>query len=268
MPSKKERKVHRGNSVEPKTPSGRKGLGHKNLSGRESSQRKNPSGLKPTKNREMKRPWTPLIGSEPTYSRDQVIDAALKIGIERFTMASLAKEVGVVASALYREFESRDHIVQAAVAKAASQIKVPDANQSWQDQLRELVDAQWELFDKYPALSWSLFKVPVPHLAIQDQLRLTVENLVAAGIPGGAKRAGFALKILGDTVAQVHAVQYAMTEKDKSGKTLAERHVEEFEAHRDEFSVLMMSAEFPSERGFLPEKVEFIIEALEHPPRK
>lgn len=53
-------------------------------------------------------------GPKPKFSAADVIDAVLEIGLDRFTMAQVAKKVGVGAPSLYRIYESREDLVGSA----------------------------------------------------------------------------------------------------------------------------------------------------------
>ena len=145
-------------------------------------------------------------GPKPGFDREQVVDAALAIGIAQFRMSDVAKHLGVVSSALYREFPSRDAIVDACLARAATTMVPSSAELSWQDQLREYARSTWKLAEQFPGIADVIIQVPGAHVHIQPQLQVMSANLVAAGIPGGVEKAHFALNFLGDSVLHLHTL--------------------------------------------------------------
>ena len=55
---------------------------------------------------------TPRLGRPPRYTVDQVLDAAERLPYDRLTMKSLADELDLVPSALYRYVKDRDDLVE------------------------------------------------------------------------------------------------------------------------------------------------------------
>ena len=47
-------------------------------------------------------------GPKPKFTSEDAVMAALRLGIDRFTIAGVATQLGVATSAVYRLFDSRD----------------------------------------------------------------------------------------------------------------------------------------------------------------
>ena len=66
-------------------------------------------------------------GPRPGFSRDDVVDAALEIGIAEFTLTAVAKHLGVAVSGLYRTISSREDLLAACLERIAAEVDVPAA---------------------------------------------------------------------------------------------------------------------------------------------
>lgn len=99
-------------------------------------------------------------GRKPAFTRRQAIDAALAEGIETFTLRAVADRLGVKATALYREFSSRQELQLAAIAEIAVDIEPDPDVSNWQDALRQVVDRQWALCERYPEAPLVLMAQP------------------------------------------------------------------------------------------------------------
>ncbi|MDO5747711.1 MAG: TetR/AcrR family transcriptional regulator [Actinomycetaceae bacterium] len=210
----------------------------------------------------MRRPWRPAVGRKPSFSCDEVVDKALEIGLDNFTMAGIAKQLGVVPSALYRLFPSRDDILAKCLQRIGVDTPRTNPDDTWQDQLYDMCEQFWALCEKYPGFATVLYIYPAPHLYWQDSLEFTVNNLVNAGIPGGKKRAIFALKILGDIVTQIYAIEENMRRKDKNGVTMYEKMQQRLEEHKDDLRVGFVPEKGEQGRLWYHDKVSFIIDSL------
>ena len=89
-------------------------------------------------------------GRKPAFTRRQVIDATLAEGIGSFTLRAVAERLGVKATALYREFSSRQELQLAAISAIAADIEPDPQLCTWQDVLRDVVDRQWQMCVRYP----------------------------------------------------------------------------------------------------------------------
>lgn len=187
-------------------------------------------------------------GRKPAFTRRQAIDAALAEGIETFTLRAVADRLGVKATALYREFSSRQELQLAAIAEIAVDIEPDPDFSNWQDALRQVVDRQWALCERYP----EAFGAAMPRIAA------IVQRLAELGVPGGVEGAAFAFDFVGDTTLETFVSIQPYLTADEGGRTGVERIGEMTAGHPDVFGVQSMG-----ERGNLDLKVEFIIAGME-----
>lgn len=210
-------------------------------------------------------------GPKPQFSADDVAACALKIGLADFTISQVAKALGVVPSAIYRHVQSREEIVMRALAHAGKELRLPGDELSWQEILWFISDEFWRLYQRYPGLGLALVQTPGGHVHAQRYFADVVAKLLAANFPGDRGRALFAIDFIGDTtVATAQFIEY-VHKKDEEGRTGYERAREIFADSKwmpKDVEPAYPPDESWSERGFLDEKVAFIIEALETlPPR-
>ena len=91
-------------------------------------------------------------GPKPRLSREAIIDAAIRAGIEHVTMQSVATALGSSAAGLYRYFDSRDELVVAALQHLLTSLPLPAAADGWRAFLQAEADSRWELLTRYAGL--------------------------------------------------------------------------------------------------------------------
>ena len=135
-------------------------------------------------------------GPRPGFSRDDVVDAALEIGIAEFTLTAVAKHLGVAVSGLYRTIASREDLLAACLERIAAEVETPGAGRRWPDAVRAHAEAIWAMLERYPGVPWAhqLFAAPVAQAC---------QILVDGGL--GVEEAGVVLDFIGDTVISTHA---------------------------------------------------------------
>jgi len=77
-------------------------------------------------------------GRPRTLTVDQIVQAALDVGLTHLSMPSVARRVGVAHSALYRYVENREGLLVAAVDHALSSVDWPAADEPWDPLLRRV----------------------------------------------------------------------------------------------------------------------------------
>ena len=142
-------------------------------------------------------------GPRPGFSRDDVVDAALEIGIAEFTLTAVAKQLGVAVSGLYRTITSREDLLAACLERIAAQIKVPRPGKRWPDTVRAHAEAVWEMLERYPGLAGVIMGVPWAHQLFAAPVAQACQVLVDGGL--GVEEAGVVLDFVGDTVISTHA---------------------------------------------------------------
>lgn len=160
-------------------------------------------------------------GPKPKFSRDDVLAAAFSIGLDTFTVASVAKVLGVAPPAIYRLFSSRDDLVDGALSTAARSFHVDITQTSWKDLLRSYAHEVWRLCEEFTGLSTVVFNYPLAFIHILPKAEQLMSRLVSLGLT--ELQAGFAVDFIGDMVLGTHIPVSAMRRIDESGKTGLER---------------------------------------------
>ena len=73
--------------------------------------------------------------------RDRIIAGLLELGVDRFSMHSLARHLGVSATALYRYFPSREALLAGTMDVFCERLTLPALETPWPEYLRELARA-------------------------------------------------------------------------------------------------------------------------------
>ena len=93
-------------------------------------------------------------GRPPQISRDDVVGAAMAIGLDRFTMTSVAERLGVTTPALYTHVNSRDELLTLVSAELVQRIEGGlDTGGDWRAFLTSLARAVRD------AMTWSHWAV-------------------------------------------------------------------------------------------------------------
>lgn len=199
-------------------------------------------------------------GPKPVFNIDDAVAAALRLGIDQFTLAGVAQELNIAAPSLYRVISSREDLLQQCLAYTTSDLKAPSAAQSWQDQLREYVEVMWACFEQYPGLSDVIVSTPGVHGHIQQLLDDMVANLTSGGFPGDRDKILFTIDFIGDTVLCTHI---AIRPYREAGAEELKKLRDEMQSSRGDMPVNFAPEDRWLERGNLNEKVEFIIAGVE-----
>lgn len=139
-------------------------------------------------------------GRPPLTSREAILDAVLEIGLDRATTAAVAGRLGVDQSTLYRHVESRDDMLDAAVARAAERVTWPEPAEDWAEYLRDCARALWTLFSTTPGLAERLRGMTAMPEPLARQAYRAVEHLVRSlDLP--VREAILVVDTVGDTTA-------------------------------------------------------------------
>ncbi|OKL50425.1 TetR/AcrR family transcriptional regulator [Boudabousia marimammalium] len=201
-------------------------------------------------------------GPKPKFSTADAVEAALNLGLDRFTFAAVAKRLGVTTASLYRLFADRAALVDAALARIAGELEAPSASLSWQDQLRKYVDDVWGMCERYPGFPVALIHHPGGHVHIKRYVNTMVERMLAAGFQGGPELAAFALDFLGDTALSTYVGVQEITSVDESGVPMMEQAKARYNADPEPGPAYFEVNENWLGRGFLDVKVEFVLAAF------
>ena len=129
-------------------------------------------------------------GPKPSFSRQDVVDAALEEGVDTFSLTAVARRLGVRTSALYRTVSSRDDLLRACLDRLGDQAAVPVAaairsaqgHHDWEPVLRAGAESMWEVLEAHPGLSQVLLTVPWAFQSFATVMNAFLEALEAEGL--------------------------------------------------------------------------------------
>ncbi|MEE2059108.1 TetR/AcrR family transcriptional regulator [Rhodococcus artemisiae] len=197
-------------------------------------------------------------GRKPAFTEQDVIDAALGEGLDRFTLAAVGRRLGVATTALYRLFASREEIVVACLDHIAAGIRVPDDDAAdWRTMLQLWADECWRVCDDFPGLSRVVYSYASAFTRIEGVIAAYARALAAHDKTD--RQALFALDFIGDTVFACHLGVESLRNVDDSGTTGFDR-VKEAVGRES----IIEPRQSWRERGVVDTKIEFILMGLEH----
>ena len=142
-------------------------------------------------------------GPKPGFSRADVVEAALALGVADFTLTAVAGRLGVAVSGLYRTIDSREDLLAACLERIAAQADFAHPGTTWQDEIRAGAESMWDLLEQHPGLAGVLIGVPWAHQLFADLFAEAHQTLVDRGLV--PEDAGIVLDFVGDTVITMHA---------------------------------------------------------------
>lgn len=102
----------------------------------------------------------PRRGRPPSLSRDQIVEAALKLtdesSLEDVSMRSLASELGVPVMTIYNYVASREELAELVVDHVLRQVEIPALEVgAWDERMRLLQRDARDAMRQHPGLSFS-----------------------------------------------------------------------------------------------------------------
>lgn len=201
------------------------------------------------------------VGRKPTFTAEDVVVAALAEGIDRFTLAAVAERLGVVTTAIYRIFPSRDDLVIACLDAAGATIALPAADLHWRATLRLWADECWRICEDFPGLSRLVYTYPAAPTRIQYVFRAYANNLAAQGRTPG--QAMFAIDFIADTVFASHWGVESMRSVDEQGRSGLQTVRDAIGDAAPDADAVFRPDDSWTERTAMDAKVEFILAGLE-----
>ena len=134
----------------------------------------------------------PVKGPKPSYSREQIAEAAVKIadaeGIEAASMRRIASELGSGAASLYRYVENRDQLLDLMLEAVILEDKLPKLSGKWRKDLREIAYRNRSVILRHPwmtsistfrsSLGPNILKWLEVTLAAVDHLGLDIDEML------------------------------------------------------------------------------------------
>jgi len=204
------------------------------------------------------RPRTRTVGRPRALTLDEILDAAIRLGLTNLNMSDLAAELGTSAATLYNYVSNREDLLRLAAMKQAKGRVIDDVGGDWQTLVRNHANSFFELFASEPQLIVQYMQGAMG----PDMLLDYVESYLAA-----MRRRGFsgddAYRIISDvnTVVFGAAVRVgylkAMEEKGLGHGAIAQRSLRERDPN--ELPLLRATKEYVDN-----ERAYNFQEALEH----
>lgn len=95
---------------------------------------------------------SPTYGRPRLLTHDEILDAAVDLGLEKLTMKKLSTHLNVGTATLYQYFDSRKTLMRAAAVHAFSDVPLPDdEGQHWSVLARDYVIAMQTLLAENPS---------------------------------------------------------------------------------------------------------------------
>lgn len=121
--------------------------------------------------------------------RGRILDAALRIaarpGVSEITFRELGAELGADPTAVYRHFDSKQQIVEAAIDRLMGEVAdAIDVDAAWRDTLLGAASRLLETFTRHPALGRQLTDVRAVGPAELLFIERTLATLERAGLGG------------------------------------------------------------------------------------
>jgi AcrR family transcriptional regulator len=91
-------------------------------------------------------------GPKPRLSREQIVDAAVELGVEHLSIAAVAAALGVAQGSLYRYVDGVDDLARAAVEQVFARTPLPSADDGWRALLEGEARIRWDLLQRYSGL--------------------------------------------------------------------------------------------------------------------
>lgn len=167
-------------------------------------------------------------GPKPCFSKQDVIDTVFAIGINKFTLNSVAKKLNLSAPAIYRVVKTRAELVELCLAQAGKELETIPTGLSWQAYLLHWSRACWDLGLKYPGIAEVILTFPGAHIHIQKTLHNYFSALLANNIPGGLKSAQRSMAIIGRFTLSLVLTHEQLQMKDDNGIPIIEVAMEKF----------------------------------------
>lgn len=190
-------------------------------------------------------------GPKPRFSEADAVAAALELGLDTFTLAGVAKRLGIGTSSLYRVISSRDDLVTMCLRRILGQLKHSSKVAAWDKQLVEAAESLWDLMEQYPGLDHTFITSPGLVVQLQDFFQAQASRLVEGGFPGDTSRIEFALDFIFDTTISTH---YQLMAVRRDFQKMSEEATDTTTFFTPEDSWL--------DRGWLDRKIAFIIAGL------
>ena len=149
------------------------------------------------------------VGRPRRLTLNQILDAALELGLEDLTMTQLAQHIGVSVTVLYGYVANRDYLLKAAIARAALNHEFPeDTGQHWSDYVAAYAGVLHDLLTADSQLVSSFMQGGLGAHTQVEQAESWMQALLKRGFPpeqAASLYRAVGQLIIGCAVARLHA---------------------------------------------------------------
>ncbi|MCD9624332.1 TetR/AcrR family transcriptional regulator [Rhabdothermincola salaria] len=146
-------------------------------------------------------------GRPPRISRDQIVDAAVEIGLRDLTLKAVADRLDVSVAALYHHVSGKDDLLRLAADSSAGRLRLPeDVGQHWAVWLLEWAVYTREAFVADPALLDHFIDADISAEVMAPRIEVILAALSRQGFSATEARAAYELvsaQAIGSAVAAI-----------------------------------------------------------------
>src|SRR5690606_16512267 len=149
------------------------------------------------------------VGRPRRLTLNQILDAALELGLDGLTMTRLAQHIGVSVTVLYGYVANREDLLRAAIARTALDHQFPtDTGQHWSDYIADYARTLFALLTSNSQLILSFLQGGLRPHTQADQAEVWMATLLKRGFaPEDAASLFHAVGqlVVGCAAARIHA---------------------------------------------------------------
>lgn len=175
-------------------------------------------------------------GPKPLFLAEDLLDAAVDVGLDDFTFTSIARKLGVSTPSLYRIVRTKDDVARLCFRLMSQRMDMPSTwdlgeNPGWRDALNYFREQFYDALLSNTGAAIVSYSIPMPQAVFQDYFYELAELLKELGMPGSEEEIDFLLDTLFHTlVAHVAADHYFAHPKKKISGAEDPTHVLRMEA--------------------------------------
>ncbi|GAA1386803.1 hypothetical protein GCM10009613_21370 [Pseudonocardia kongjuensis] len=198
-------------------------------------------------------------GPKPRLTREEIVEAAVEVGVDRLSVVAVAERLGVAPGTLYRYVDGLEEIAAAAVELVFARTPLPPSDRGWRAFLEDEAALAFDLLMRYSGLIRD-FDADLGTVSGR-RMRQIVAVLREAGFdPGAAVRvADAALDIVADGTVQARFVRGPQGGPGDISEPAAAYLDSLDEPVRSEVLAIMLDP-----RAHVLDKVALVLDGVEH----
>ncbi|MEQ3550300.1 TetR/AcrR family transcriptional regulator [Pseudonocardia nematodicida] len=195
-------------------------------------------------------------GPKPRLTRDEIVEAAVAVGVDRLSVAAVADRLGVAPGTLYRYVGGLDEIATAAVALVLARTPLSRVDGGWRAFLEAEAALSFDTLLRHAALVRDLDSDLGAVAADRMQRIIAVLRAAGFGLGAATRVADAVLDIVADGVHQTHWVNDGHGELTGPART--------YLATLEEPLRGSVAAIMNAPRAHVLDKVALVLDGVEH----